>query len=91
LADSATTSVYYMSRRTLPVIVSQLRAQGMNLETPAIIAGNVGRPDEQVWRGTIAEAVSAVAAFPLTAPTIFAVGDALRQAMASNHPAAIRA
>ena len=91
LADSATTSVYYMSRRTLPAIVSQLRAQGMSLDTPAIIAGNVGRPDEQVWRGTIAEAVSAVAAFPLTAPTIFAVGDALRQAMASNQPAAIRA
>ena len=91
LADSATTSVYYMSRRTLPAIVSQLRAQGMSLDTPAIIAGNVGRPDEQVWRGTIAEAVSAVAAFPLTAPTIFAVGDALRQAMASTQPAAIRA
>ncbi|WP_332701305.1 siroheme synthase CysG [Devosia sp.] len=79
LADSATTSVYYMSRRTLPQIVSQLRAQGMSLETPAIIAGNVGRADEQVWRGTVGEAVQAVEAFPLSAPTIFAVGDALKQ------------
>ncbi|WP_332692238.1 siroheme synthase CysG [Devosia sp.] len=79
LADSATTSVYYMSRRTLPQIVSQLRAQGMSLETPAIIAGNVGRVDEQVWRGTVGEAVQAVEAFPLSAPTIFAVGDALKQ------------
>ncbi|MFP9136766.1 siroheme synthase CysG [Devosia sp. XGJD_8] len=79
LADSATTSVYYMSRRTLPEIVSQLRAQGMSLETPAVIACNVGRADEQVWRGTIGEAVAAVEAFPLSAPTIFAVGDALKQ------------
>ena len=79
LSDSATTSVYYMSRRTLPEIVSQLRAQGMSLETPAIIAGNVGRGDEQVWRGTVGEAVMAVEAFPLSAPTIFAVGDALKQ------------
>lgn len=82
LSDSATTSVYYMSRRTLPEIVSQLRAQGMSLDTPAIIAGNVGRADEQVWRGTLSEAVGAVEAFPLSAPTIFAVGDALKQRVA---------
>ena len=68
-----------MSRRTLPGIVSQLRAQGMDLSTPAIIAGIVGRADEQVWHGTIGEAVDAVEAFPLSAPTIFAVGDALAQ------------
>ena len=78
LADPATTSVYYMSRRTLPGIVAELSAKGMSLETPAIIAGSLGRPDEQIWRGTIGEAVSAVAAFPLSAPTIFAVGDALK-------------
>mgnify|MGYP000208924667 FL=1 len=78
LADPATTSVYYMSRRTLPGIVAELAAKGMSLETPAIIAGSLGRPDEQIWRGTIGEAIGAVAAFPLSAPTIFAVGDALK-------------
>jgi uroporphyrin-III C-methyltransferase/precorrin-2 dehydrogenase/sirohydrochlorin ferrochelatase len=91
LADPATTSVYYMSRRTLPEIVSQLRAQGMGLDTPAIIAGNVGRTDEQVWRGTIGEAVKAVEAFPLSAPTIFAVGDALRSRHAVSLPVAASA
>ena len=91
LADPATTSVYYMSRRTLPEIVSQLRAQGMGLDTPAIIAGNVGRPDEQVWRGTIGEAVAAVQAFPLSAPTIFAVGDALKERAVASAPLAVRA
>lgn len=79
LADPATTSVYYMSRRTLPGIVAELAAKGMSLSTPAIIAGSLGRPDEQIWRGTIGEAVAAVEAFPLSAPTIFAVGDALRE------------
>lgn len=88
LADSAATSVYYMSRRTLPQIVEQLSRQGMSPQTPAVIAGNVGRADEQIWRGTISEAVGAVAAFPLSAPTIFAVGDALADRHAATLPIA---
>ncbi len=84
LADPATTSVYYMSRRTLPGIVAELAAQNMSMDTPAIIAGSLGRADEQIWRGTIGEAVEAVAAFPLSAPTIFAVGDALAQGMRNS-------
>lgn len=79
LADPVTTSVYYMSRRTMPQIVQHLRDQGMQATTPAIIAANVARADQQVWRGTIEQAVVAVEAFSLAAPTIFAVGDALRQ------------
>ncbi len=84
LADPATTSVYYMSRRTLPGIVAELAAQGMSMDTPAIIAASLGRADEQIWRGTIGAAVEAVEAFPLSAPTIFAVGDALRQRVRSR-------
>ena len=44
---------------------------------PRGVGAPVGRADEQLWRGTIGEAVAAVQAFPLSAPTIFAVGDAL--------------
>ncbi|MBS3849179.1 siroheme synthase CysG [Devosia sp. J2-20] len=91
LSDPATTSVYYMSRRTLPQIVAQLQAQGMSLSTPAIIAGNVGRADEQVWRGTIGEAIAAVTAFPLSAPTIFAVGNALQMRAVANPALAVSA
>jgi uroporphyrin-III C-methyltransferase/precorrin-2 dehydrogenase/sirohydrochlorin ferrochelatase len=79
LADPATTSVYYMSRRTLPGIVAELTGKGMSPDTPAIIAGSLGRADEQIWRGTIAGAITAVEDFPLSAPTIFAVGDALAE------------
>lgn len=77
VADPAITSVYYMSRRTLPEIVAQLLAQGMSPETPALIAANVGRTDEQIWRGSVEQATVSVAAFSLAAPTIFAVGNAL--------------
>ena len=82
MADPATTSVFYMSRRTLPRIVAELSSRGMSLDTPAIIAGSLGCPDEQIWRGTIAEAGAAVADFPLSAPTIFAVGNALARRQA---------
>jgi uroporphyrin-III C-methyltransferase/precorrin-2 dehydrogenase/sirohydrochlorin ferrochelatase len=85
LADPATTSVYYMSRRTLPGIVAELSAKGMSLTTPAIIAGSLGRPDEQIWRGAIGEAIAAVEHFPLSAPTIFAVGDALQNRDMQRH------
>ena len=79
LADSATTSIYYMSRRTLPEIVERLIAEGMSPTAPAIIAGDLGRPGEQIWHGTIGEAVEAVGGFSLSSPTIFAVGNALRK------------
>ncbi|WP_338722873.1 siroheme synthase CysG [Devosia sp. XK-2] len=85
LADPATTSVYYMSRRTLPGIVEELSAKGMSLSTPAIIAGSLGRPEEQIWRGTIGDAIAAVEDFPLSAPTIFAVGDALQHRALQRH------
>lgn len=90
LSDPATTSVYYMSRRTLPAIVAQLEEQGMSMSTPAIIAGNIGREGEQIWRGSLGQAIAAIAGFPLSAPTIFAVGDALARpalgALAGDDP-----
>jgi uroporphyrin-III C-methyltransferase/precorrin-2 dehydrogenase/sirohydrochlorin ferrochelatase len=88
LADPATTGVYYMSRRTLPDIVAELTAGGMSLATPAVIAASLGRPDEHIWRGTLGQAVAAAEAFALSAPTLFAVGDALAEPEASSIPAA---
>lgn len=85
LSDPATTSIYYMSRRTLPDIVAQLQGQGMSLTTPAIIAGNLGRAGEQIWRGSLDQAIAASADFPLSAPTIFAVGDALGRVAAAQY------
>lgn len=80
LADPATTNIFYMSRRTLPAIVEQLAAHGLTLSTPAVIASNVSRPGQTVWRGSLADAVRAAEDFDLSAPTLFAVGTALARA-----------
>jgi uroporphyrin-III C-methyltransferase/precorrin-2 dehydrogenase/sirohydrochlorin ferrochelatase len=78
LSDPASTSVYYMSRRTLPDIVDRLTGEGMSAHTPAVLAANVGRPDQQIWQGCLGEIVAASATFPLELPTIVAVGNALK-------------
>jgi uroporphyrin-III C-methyltransferase / precorrin-2 dehydrogenase / sirohydrochlorin ferrochelatase len=77
LSDPATTSVYYMSRRTLPAIVDRLTGEGMTPDTPAVLAANVGREDQQIWQGSLGEIVQASAHFSLDMPTIVAVGSAL--------------
>lgn len=79
LADPATTNIYYMSRRTLPTIVQRLLECGMDPTTPAVIASDITRSNEAVWRGPISESVDAAAAFDLSSPTLFGVGLALAQ------------
>lgn len=87
LADQKTTSVYYMSRRTLPDIVHELRRNGMDGETPMVVASNVGRATEQIWHGNLATALSSCDAFPVDEPTIVAIGAALRKRPAVGHMA----
>ncbi|MDV3251456.1 uroporphyrinogen-III C-methyltransferase [Devosia sp. BK] len=77
LADSRTTTVFYMARRMLPKIVEKLGAFGMSAATPATVAINLGRGDEAIWRGPLAELVAAAETMDIDAPTLVAVGDAL--------------
>jgi len=77
LADSRTTTVFYMARRMLPKIVEKLRAFGMSAATPATVAINLGRGDEAIWRGPLAELAAAAETMDIDAPTLVAVGDAL--------------
>jgi len=79
LADPATTNIYYMSRRTLPVIVQRLLEHGMDPSTPAVIASDVTRPNESIWRGPLHDSVLAANAFDLLSPTMFGVGTALAE------------
>ncbi|RYG96869.1 MAG: uroporphyrinogen-III C-methyltransferase, partial [Alphaproteobacteria bacterium] len=74
LAARSTTSIYYMSRRTLPKIVAELIAAGMDAATPSVIAADIGRASERLWHGALAESPAAVRDFDETAPTLFAVG-----------------
>ena len=79
LADSRTTSVYYMARRMLPKIVAQLAANGMSTTTPACIAINLGRAEEAIWRGELSDLAAAAESLDINAPTLVAIGDALAQ------------
>ena len=77
LADPATTTIYYMSRGTLPQIAERLLAHGMSPHVPSIVAADVGRRGESIWRGTLAEAGAMVEALPADAAMLFATGAAL--------------
>jgi len=77
LADRATTSVFYMSRRSLSGIIDQLVAQGMPASTSCVMATSLFRTEERIWSGSIADAVDATGDFDMDAPFLFAVGNAL--------------
>lgn len=74
LAGSSTSTIYYMSRRTLPLIVAELVGAGMAASTPAVIAADIGRKSERIWRGPLVESIGVAESFDETAPTLFAVG-----------------
>ena len=54
LADPAAATVVFMPKRTFPALVRALVAAGLTGDTPALIAENVGYPDQSIVRGTIA-------------------------------------
>ncbi len=93
LADPATTTVYYMARRTLTETVTRLVSNGMSPHTPCVIAASIGGPDEQIWHGTIGTATEVVTAFSVSRPTVFVVGQVLtrrnEQAASVGEPALV--
>ncbi|MDR3475139.1 MAG: siroheme synthase CysG [Devosia sp.] len=78
LADPATTTVYYMSRATLPRIVEKLIEHGMDPSSPSVLAADVGRDGEFIWRGRLVEAPGVVATIADHAAVLFATGAALQ-------------
>jgi len=55
LADPDATTVVFMPKRTFPALAASLIASGLSPGTPALIAENVGHPDQSLTRSTIAE------------------------------------
>lgn len=53
LADATATTVVFMGKRTFPQLADALVAHGLPPETPAILAENVSRPEQTVFRGTV--------------------------------------
>ncbi len=54
LADSEATTVVFMPKRTFPALVASLIEHGLSPDTPALIAENIGHPDQSLTRSTIA-------------------------------------
>lgn len=79
ISDPACTNVFYMCRRTLTEMVEQLVQYGMMPDTPCVIAASLARADEQIWRGCLGDVAKGAAQFGYDAPTLFAIGNALRQ------------
>ena len=53
LADPKATTVVYMAKRTFPALAKRLFAAGLPHDTPAMLAENISRPDQNLLRDTI--------------------------------------
>ncbi|MFV0623332.1 uroporphyrinogen-III C-methyltransferase [Sphingomonas sp. ac-8] len=54
LADPDATTVVFMPKRTFPALAADLLAHGLSGDTPALLAENVGDPDQRLTRSTVA-------------------------------------
>ncbi len=54
LADADATTVVFMPKRTFPALAASLIDHGLTPDTPALMAENVGHPDQSLTRTTIA-------------------------------------
>ncbi|MGQ3676407.1 siroheme synthase CysG [Xanthobacter sp. TB0139] len=85
LSDPAATTVVYMPRRTLGVLVAALEIAGADLSTPALAIFSATRPDEKVVAaplGQLEAAVSAAHEAGAEGPCLVLYGHALAEAAA---------
>ncbi|NJP09504.1 MAG: uroporphyrinogen-III C-methyltransferase [Leptolyngbyaceae cyanobacterium RU_5_1] len=68
------TLVLLMGGRTLPEIVRRLRGHGRSPDTPVAIIRYAGRPNQQVWEGTLTSIVAETANASLS-PCVIVVGE----------------
>ena len=59
IADPAATTVIYMPKKTLPALVENAIAAGLDPATPALVIAQATRPDETVVSGSIGELAKA--------------------------------
>lgn len=84
LADPSCTNIYYMCRRTLVELVDTLVANGIPHATPVVLATSLSRNEEKIWRGPLQHLTEAAKEFDINAPTILAIGNALKATKAQN-------
>ncbi|RXR30805.1 uroporphyrinogen-III C-methyltransferase [Sphingobium fluviale] len=80
LADPAATTVMYMAKRTFPLLADRLLASGIAPDTPAILAENVGHPDQNLVRSTVAGLAEMLTGRSSATPAIILYGPLLEGA-----------
>jgi uroporphyrin-III C-methyltransferase/precorrin-2 dehydrogenase/sirohydrochlorin ferrochelatase len=80
VADSRTTTIFYMGGRTAPMIGARLLAEGMHPSTPVIVMSDVSRRAERQWHGDLSTLETGIGEIGYDSPVLIAVGGALAAA-----------
>ncbi|WP_370198875.1 uroporphyrinogen-III C-methyltransferase [Roseibium sp.] len=75
LADSKTTLIVYMGKKTGGRLAAALISNGRSPATPLIVAGNVSRPSEMLKTGTLAALAGLLADWPDEGPVTIGIGE----------------
>ena len=73
-ADPAATTVVYMPAKTLPALVAQACAAGLDPATPAVAVANATRAEERTIAGRVADIPALLAAEVPSGPVIVMIG-----------------
>jgi uroporphyrin-III C-methyltransferase/precorrin-2 dehydrogenase/sirohydrochlorin ferrochelatase len=76
LADPAATTVVYMPVKTLPALVAQACAAGLDPATPAVAVANATRADERTIAGRVSELSALLAEEASSGPVVVMIGSA---------------
>jgi uroporphyrin-III C-methyltransferase / precorrin-2 dehydrogenase / sirohydrochlorin ferrochelatase len=91
IADPAATTVVYMPAKTLPDLVANALAAGLDATTPAVAIERATRADERVTATTIADLPSRLAAEPPTGPVVVMIGHTFAEYVSGSASADISA
>ena len=86
LAAHGCTLVIFLSVTRITRIVRELRAAGYAKETPVAVVYRVGWPDQQVFRGTLADIAAKVKEAKITLQALILVGQALDPSLRQARP-----
>lgn len=89
LADPSVTTVVYMPKKTLRVLLERAIAEGLAPATPALVVFNATRPSQATVTGSAADLADRIEAAGLDGPAILMVGEALGRMGAQAALAAI--
>jgi uroporphyrin-III C-methyltransferase len=79
LVSPSQTVVFYMGINTLGKITEQLIHHGRKPETPAALIRKGTQPEQEVYRGTLADLAKIALKYKITPPTLIVVGNVVNQ------------